>query len=118
MYIERTIPLRDRVAFCCELKEDMNLLITKLREEKKLRVNVLCVGTNLTLNSFQPKIPIEQLKPYGMFAYLRSLVTGPDLIMIYLCKTYHLHRIPVGNELTNQRYHEVPPDITIFYSSK
>lgn len=117
IFVENTIPIRDRVAFTCVLKEDMNTLILKLRDEQKLNVNVVHSGMERSsINQYQPSIPIEQLKPFGMFAYIKSLVTGPEPIMTYLCKTYRIHNIPVGNNLTNQRFESVPPQITNFFS--
>ncbi|KAK5648718.1 hypothetical protein RI129_003610 [Pyrocoelia pectoralis] len=117
IYVENTIPFRDRVAFTCVLKEDMNMLILKLRDEQRLNVNVVHSGMERSsLHQYQPTIPIEQLKPYGMFAYIKSLLTGPEPIMQYLCKTYHIHNIPVGSSITNQRFESVPPQITNFFS--
>ncbi|KAF5269830.1 hypothetical protein FQR65_LT05876 [Abscondita terminalis] len=89
IYVENTIPMNDRVAFTCVEKEDMNRLILTLRNELNLNVNVVHSGNEQPgLNAYQPAIPIEQLKPYGMFAYIRSLITGPEPIMKYLCKTH------------------------------
>lgn len=105
------------MAFTCVLKEDMNVLIRALRDNQKLSVNVLHSANDQTrLYSFQPKIPIEELKQYGMFSYSHSLFTGPEPIMKYLCKTYHIHNIPIGNHLTNQQYENIPPQITNFFS--
>ncbi|KAK4884603.1 hypothetical protein RN001_000874 [Aquatica leii] len=117
IYVENTIPIRDRVAFTCVEKEDMNKLILILRDQKHLNVNVVHSGAEQPgLNRYQPVIPIEQLKPFGMFAYIRSLVTGPEPIMKYLCKTYKIHNTPVGDRLTNERFEKVPAEITNFFS--
>lgn len=117
IYLENVIPLRDRVAFTCVNKSDMNLLIQQVRTKQNLKINVLHSesGGNLT-NEFQPNVPIEQLTKYGLYSYLYSMFTAPDPIMKYLCKTYRVHNIPVGNAKTNQLYEKIPPQISMFYS--
>lgn len=119
MYVESIIPFRDRVAFTCTNKEDMNSLIRYLRNDKQLRVNVLYAGDpNDHVSRYQPTIPIEQLRRYGLYTYMHSLFTAPEPIMRYLCKTYHVHNIPIGNRQTNQVFQDVPPQIHVFFSGK
>lgn len=43
-YLEAVVPLRDRLAFTCTNKNDMNMLIRSLREQQGLSVNVLYSG--------------------------------------------------------------------------
>ncbi|XP_044263469.1 structural maintenance of chromosomes protein 5 [Tribolium madens] len=119
MYVESVIPLRDRVAFTCTDKDDMNSLIRYLRSEKQLTVNVLYAGDpNDHVSRYQPSIPIEQLRKYGLYTYMHSLFTAPEPIMRYLCKTYRVHNIPIGNKQTNQFFQEVPSQIRVFFSDK
>ncbi|RZB38652.1 structural maintenance of chromosomes protein 5 [Asbolus verrucosus] len=116
VYVENVIPLRDRVAFTCVNKEDMNALIRYLRNDKGLTVNVLHSGEGDSLSRYQPSIPIEQLKRFGLYTYLHSLFTAPDPIMKYLCRTYRVHEIPVGNKQTNRFFQEIPNQIRVFFS--
>ena len=51
-YVEQMIPLRDRLAFTCTDKSDMNLLIRSLREQQKLSINVLHSGKVVFLFTF------------------------------------------------------------------
>ncbi|EFA05955.1 structural maintenance of chromosomes protein 5 [Tribolium castaneum] len=119
MYVENVIPLRDRVAFTCTNKDDMNALIRLLRNEKQLTVNVLYAGDpNDHVSRYQPSIPIEQLRKYGLYAYMHSLFTAPEPIMRYLCKTYRVHDIPIGNKQTNEFFQAVPSQIRVFFSDK
>lgn len=118
-YVENVIPVRDRVAFTCVNKDDMNKLVRYLREGQHLRVNVVHSGdTSNGLSAFQPKVPIEQLRKYGFFTYVNNLFTAPGPIMSYLCKTYNIHNIPVGDHSTNNCYEQIPQNIKQFFSDK
>lgn len=116
-YVENVIPMRDRLAFTCVDKNDMNKLIRSLRESQKLSVNIVHSDVR-DANAFQPKIPIERLRKFGFFNYVNNLFTAPAPIMNYLCKTYHLHNIPVGDQKTNECYEEIPDNIKQFFSDK
>lgn len=116
IYLENTIPMRDRVAFTCVLKEDMNLFIKIIRDKLKLRINVLHSSTHVKLHEYQPKISLKDLKQYGFHSYLNTLFVAPNPIMTYLCKTYRIHNIPVGNSQTNMHFGTVPKEIVLFFS--
>lgn len=116
-YVENVLPMRDRLAFTCVDKSDMNKLIRSLRENQKLSVNIVHSDMQDT-NAFQPNIPIERLRKYGFFNYVNNLFTAPPPIMNYLCKTYHLHNIPVGDSKTNECYEQIPDTIKQFFSDK
>ncbi|XP_071053524.1 structural maintenance of chromosomes protein 5 [Onthophagus taurus] len=120
LYLENVVARRDKIAFVCTEKQDMNLLIRVLRDQHNFSVNILYSEdrNDQNLNMYQPKIPIEHLKKYGFFAYLNSLVTGPKAIMKYLCKNYCIHQIPIGNESTNNHFEAIPADIRLFFSDK
>lgn len=117
VYLENVIPFRDMIAFTCVLKEDMNLIIRYLRTERNLVVNVLNSGNN-DLSSYQPKIPIEQLRKYGLYTYLNTLFTAPGPIMNYLCKNYQVHNIPIGTNETSKFYDQIPGQIRVFFSGR
>ncbi|XP_018566367.1 structural maintenance of chromosomes protein 5 [Anoplophora glabripennis] len=118
-YVENVIPMRDRLAFTCVNKEDMNRLIRYLREGQRLTVNVVYSSdSSNNLNAFQPKVPIEQLRQYGFYTYVNNLFTAPAPIMSYLCKTYQIHNIPVGDHNTNNCYEKLPQTIRQFFSDK
>ncbi|KAL3286561.1 hypothetical protein HHI36_001064 [Cryptolaemus montrouzieri] len=116
IFLENVITRRDRLAFTCEKKEDMNLLIHSLRNQQQLSVNVLHSSKEIDMNRFQPSIPIEQLRQFGLHAYLHSLFTAPDLIMNYLFKTYGIHNIPVGNQKVNRCFEQIPNQVRLFFS--
>lgn len=117
-YLENYIPFRDRVAFICTSKKDMNLFINVVRGQMKYNVNVIYVDPNDQLRNYQPIVPIENLKKYGFFAYLHSLFTGPEPLMAYLCRFYNIHTVPVGNSTTNNYYENLPKEIKTFFSGK
>ncbi|XP_030758667.1 structural maintenance of chromosomes protein 5 [Sitophilus oryzae] len=116
-YVESMILLRDKVAFTCTNKNDMNLLIKCLREQQGLSVNVLHSDPQSNA-SYQSNIPIEHLRKYGFYTYVNMLFTAPEPIVHYLCQTYRLHNIPVGDHSTNACYEQVPKQLTVFFSDK
>ncbi|KAK9886239.1 hypothetical protein WA026_015757 [Henosepilachna vigintioctopunctata] len=118
IFLENVISRKDRLAFTCERKDDMNLLIHSLRNTQKLSINVLHSSAEININNYLPKIPIEHLMQFGLYAYMNSLFTAPDLIMNYLYKTYGIHNIPVGNEKVNQCFEQIPNQIRLFFSDK
>ncbi|XP_068083554.1 structural maintenance of chromosomes protein 5 [Anabrus simplex] len=117
-YLEYIIPKRDLQAFICENKDDMRILISKLRDEMKLKINVLHSGSeHPPSHIFQPDTPIENLNRFGFIAYLKDLFTAPETILKYLCRRLHIHRIPLGTARTNDVYDEVPLNIRSFFSN-
>lgn len=118
VYFENLIPLRDKVAFTCVLKADMNKLMTELREQLKLSINVVHSGNAVDICSFRNPKPIEQLRHFGFYAYANTLYTGPEPILKYLCKTYNMHCTPIGDQTVNAKYEQVPSNITQFFSGK
>lgn len=116
-YVENVIPMRDRLAFTCVNKNDMNKLIRSLRENQKLSVNI--VHSEMQgAKSFQPIFPVERLRKYGFFNYVNNLFTAPAPIMNYLCKIYNLHNIPVGDHSTDECCDQIPNEIKQFFSDK
>lgn len=118
VYLENVIARRDKVAFTCTDNADMSLFIKVLRQNK-WNCNIFHSGNDgVQIQDYVPEIPIEQLRRFGFYSYLNSLFTAPGPIMKYLCKMYRVHNIPVGTEVTNQMYNEVPQNITLFFSCK
>lgn len=117
-YVENVIPFRDRLAFTCTCREDMNMLIKTLRGEKKLGINVVHSSNSEGSSQFRPNVAIESLRKYGFYTYMNNLFTAPVPIMNYLCRTYQLHNIPLGDDKTDQFYQEVPKQISLFFSTK
>lgn len=115
-YLENVIARRDKVAFTCTDKADTPLFIKVLRENR-WNCNVFHSSYG-GVEDYVPAVPIEQLRRYGFYAYLKSLFTAPEPIMKYLCKMYRVHQIPVGTEVTNSMYNQVPKNISVFFSGK
>lgn len=113
IYFENTIAMRERVAFTCTSVDDMNLLI-KLLEKENIAANVVYSDPSARLDSFRPKIPIENLSNLGFHVYLTSLCEAPEPIMTYLCQNKNLHNIPVGSEQPN--FDKLPRSISLFFA--
>lgn len=114
-YFESSISPRDLYAFVCEDVNDMNLLLRYLREEQNLTVNVLHVDPSRQV-SRAPRVPLEQIKPFGFENYLVNLVEAPDTIMNYIVSTYGLNNIPIGSKKIDQHLNDIPSQIRRFFT--
>ncbi|XP_045696133.1 structural maintenance of chromosomes protein 5 isoform X2 [Phyllostomus hastatus] len=105
-YIENHIPPNDLRAFVFESQEDMEVFLKEVRDNKKLRVNAV-IAPRSSYADRAPARPLNELKQYGFFSYLRELFDAPAPVMSYLCSQYHIHEVPVGTERTRERIERV-----------
>ncbi|CAL7950406.1 unnamed protein product [Xylocopa violacea] len=106
-YLETIISFRDLIAFVCEDKSDMNMLLHYLRDELQLQVNVVHSDPAKHV-SMEPNIPLERLKPYGFTHYLVSLIEAPSTVMKYLVTMYNLNNIPIGTNQVDDNIDNIP----------
>ncbi|XP_044593423.1 structural maintenance of chromosomes protein 5 [Cotesia glomerata] len=114
-YVERVIPQRDLIAFVCESKDDMNSLLTYLREERKLVINAVHSDPNKNYNN-RPHIPLDQLRQLGFQNYLIDFIDAPPTVMNYLVSMYNIHNIPVGTAAVENQADHVPDSISLYFS--
>uniref|UniRef100_A0A8C5WDB0 Structural maintenance of chromosomes protein 5 n=1 Tax=Leptobrachium leishanense TaxID=445787 RepID=A0A8C5WDB0_9ANUR len=105
-YIENHISSNDLRAFVFENKEDMDVFLREIRDNKKLRVNAVCAPQE-SFAERRPEKPLSELTRYGFFSYLRELFDAPPSVMSYLCSQYHVHEVPVGTEQTRSMIEKV-----------
>jgi len=92
-YVELHIGKQDLEGFVCEDPDDMNKLLTELRERLKLkRINVLHSEVKSKKEDF--KVKPEDLKKYGFVCYLSQMYDAPDAIASYLCHQKKLNQVP------------------------
>lgn len=60
-YFENHIPINDLRAFICENPDDLDLFLTIVRDQQKLKVNAVKVPDQ-PLSSFKPRYPIETIR--------------------------------------------------------
>lgn len=114
-YLENVIPFRDLIAFVCENKRDMNLLLEYLRDQQRLQVNV--VHSDPTKNvSMKPRISLDDIRRYGFKHYLISLMDAPPTIMKYLVSMYNLCNIPIGTAAVEENSDYIPISINYYFS--
>ncbi|XP_014480265.1 PREDICTED: structural maintenance of chromosomes protein 5 [Dinoponera quadriceps] len=114
-YLENVIALRDLIAFTCENKRDMNLLISYLREQQKLQVNIVH-SDPMKIVTMHPIIPIEEIQKFGFKHYLVSLIEAPSTLMKYLVTMYSLNNIPVGSNAVEDNTENIPRNIHCYFS--
>uniref|UniRef100_A0AAR2JIK3 Structural maintenance of chromosomes protein 5 n=1 Tax=Pygocentrus nattereri TaxID=42514 RepID=A0AAR2JIK3_PYGNA len=76
--------------------EPMMLVV---RDKQRLRVNSVIAPAESCANR-PPSRPIDSLKRFGFFSYLRELFDAPEEVMSYLCHQYKINDVPVGTEKT------------------
>ncbi|XP_053989694.1 LOW QUALITY PROTEIN: structural maintenance of chromosomes protein 5 [Hylaeus volcanicus] len=114
-YLENIIAFRELIAFVCENKQDMNMLLHHLRDVQKLQVNVIHSDPTRVV-SMVPIVPLENIKRFGFTHYLVSLIEAPTTIMKYLVNFYNLHNIPVGTSLVDENIDHIPSNINRYFS--
>ncbi|XP_076285291.1 structural maintenance of chromosomes 5 [Lasioglossum baleicum] len=114
-YLECIIPFRDLIAFVCENKRDMNLLLHYLRDEQKMQVNAAHSDPNRHV-SMEPSVPLANITQYGFTHYLVSLIEAPSTIMKYLVNMYNLNNIPVGTNAVEDSIEHIPHNIRRYFS--
>ncbi|KAG7322996.1 hypothetical protein KOW79_014342 [Hemibagrus wyckioides] len=98
-YVESHVPLNDLKAFVFQKQQDMEKFMVEIRDRQRLRVNSVIAPAESCANR-PPSRPIDSLKRFGFFSYLRELFDAPDEVMSYLCHQYRINDVPVGTERT------------------
>ncbi|XP_060765097.1 structural maintenance of chromosomes protein 5 isoform X2 [Neoarius graeffei] len=98
-YLECHVSINDLRAFVFQKQQDMEKFMSEIRDRQRLRVNSVIAPAESCANR-PPSRPIDSLKRYGFFSYLRELFDAPDEVMSYLCHQYRVNDIPVGTEKT------------------
>ncbi|KAG5261820.1 hypothetical protein AALO_G00288890 [Alosa alosa] len=98
-YIESHIPVNDLRAFVFQKQEDMERFMVEVRDSQNLRVNAVIAPPDSHASKPASR-PLDSLKRFGFFSYLRELFDAPDEIMSYLCYQYRVNEVPVGTEQT------------------
>ncbi|CAI9735468.1 Hypothetical predicted protein [Octopus vulgaris] len=118
-FIESFVSFNDLRSFVCENADDMDLLLSKIRDEQKLKINcVKCPPQDITY--FRPRIPIQNLKKYGFRCFLKDLFDCPEAVMKFLCMQYKVHMIPVGNEDSKSKVDQIikeNPTLNVFFTA-
>ncbi|KOC65567.1 Structural maintenance of chromosomes protein 5 [Habropoda laboriosa] len=114
-YLENIIAFRDLIAFVCEDKRDMNMLLSYLRDEQKLQVNAVHSDPTKQV-PMEPNVPLERIEQFGFTHYLVSLIEAPSTIMKYLVGMYDLNNIPIGTNHVDDNIDHIPNNIRCYFS--
>ncbi|CAB1318577.1 unnamed protein product [Coregonus sp. 'balchen'] len=118
-YVENHIPFNDLRAFVFQKREDMEKFMMEVRDSQNLRVNSVFAPEE-SCATRAPSRPIESLKRFGFFAYLRELFDAPEEVMSYLCNQYKVHDVPVGTDQTKTMIKTVieEPYLKVLYTAE
>nr|WJN25112.1 structural maintenance of chromosome protein [Pseudozyma thailandica] len=93
--VESCIPFTIQKSFVCQTRADYDLFMGEVADTMKLRVTAVENEKTTLATESKPDVPREQLAEYGFDSYIIDLIDGPDDVLMHLCKTCHLHRLPV-----------------------
>uniref|UniRef100_A0A8C5B632 Structural maintenance of chromosomes protein 5 n=1 Tax=Gadus morhua TaxID=8049 RepID=A0A8C5B632_GADMO len=107
---------QNRQLFSGNVHEPMLLVV---RDKLKLRVNSILAPAVSCANK-QPSRPIESLKRFGFYSYLREMFDAPTDVVSYLCHQYNVHDVPVGTAQTKAMINKVieEPYLKLIYTAE
>lgn len=93
-FVESAIGNQDMSTFLFEDNSDLRTFCDLLDKDCQIRVNVAMLPRNF--DSCERSFDLKDYQSFGITNSVRDLFTAPEKVMAYLCKTYHVHQIPVG----------------------
>ncbi|XP_070206218.1 structural maintenance of chromosomes protein 5-like [Littorina saxatilis] len=118
-FVEMQISASDMRTFVCEDPDDLELFMKVMKDEQRLKVNAALVPAQ-PLSSFRPDYPIDRIRNYGFFSYVKDLFQCPEAVMRYVCVLYNVHRVPVGDATAHRNVEKIirdHPELRVFYTS-
>nr|XP_047139503.1 structural maintenance of chromosomes protein 5 isoform X1 [Hydra vulgaris] len=118
VYLESTISFNDFKSFVCENRKDQALFSDLMKDVLHLDIPSVCPPHD-SMDSFTPKIPLQDLKKFGFENYMTDLFDCPKTVLKYLCENYKLHNIPIGTKITEERCNQVLAEmkgISLFFT--
>ncbi|XP_057682947.1 structural maintenance of chromosomes protein 5 [Corythoichthys intestinalis] len=109
-YLESHISFNDLRAFVFQRKDDMKKFMDEVRDNMRLRVNAIVAPAESCARTPSSQ-PIESLRRFGFFTYLRDTFDAPEEVMSYLCMQLKVHEIPIGNEKTESMITEITKEL-------
>ena len=95
-FVESALGGQDMSTFLFEDNIDLQTFCDLLDKECQIRVNVAMLPRNFGIEDCDRSFDISQFKSYGITNSIRDLITAPNQVMAYLCKTYHINHVPLG----------------------
>ncbi|KAG7283860.1 hypothetical protein CRUP_034047 [Coryphaenoides rupestris] len=119
IYVECHIPFNDLRGFVFQKREDMEAFMKEVRDKLNLKVNSILAPAK-SFSNIPPSRPIQSLRHFGFYSYLREMFDAPDDVMSYLCQQYKVHDIPVGTAQTKAMIKKVieEPYLKILYTAE
>ncbi|ESP05608.1 hypothetical protein LOTGIDRAFT_102434, partial [Lottia gigantea] len=108
-YLETHISFNDMKMFVVENAEDLEVFLSAVRDQQKLKVNAAKMPPQ-AVSSYKAKYDINHYRRYGFHHYLKDMFECPDPVMRYLCCLYRVHSIPVGDKYTKDNVDGVIKD--------
>jgi structural maintenance of chromosomes protein 5 len=88
--VESIIQQGELMAFTVTSQRDFNMLSDRLYHQMKLSgINIRSI--NQRLDYFRPPCSAEQLRSFGLEAWVLDLIDGPDEVLAMLCDNRNIH---------------------------
>ncbi|XP_031636219.1 structural maintenance of chromosomes protein 5 [Contarinia nasturtii] len=116
-YIENCVRIPDLIAFTCEETEDMNKFIKIMRVDNNWQVNVIhSPAANGLLSKYKPREPISELRKLGGEIYMVDCIEAPFPILNFLCQTYGVQNVLIGNQNLERKADLLPDSLGLFFT--
>ncbi|CAG8597007.1 13762_t:CDS:10, partial [Acaulospora morrowiae] len=92
--------------FVCESSQDYHTVTKALCDNRKLKINVICIS-HLNLNNFPSPMSIQQLRAHGFESYLLDQIDAPPMLLTAICDQANFHRIPVARSESDVDHKEI-----------
>ncbi|KAI1434802.1 P-loop containing nucleoside triphosphate hydrolase protein [Xylaria sp. CBS 124048] len=104
--IQSLLGQEDFICFTCQTRNDHQKLSTQFIRQMNLSVSIrTCVRP---ISSFQPAMPKEQLRQFGLDAYAVDFLEGPEPVLAMLCAEKKLHLSAMSqHDISNAQYEQL-----------
>ena len=95
--LESVMGRNDLLSFTATNRDDWKLFLDICQNQLRLK-DITVKVTARSLSSWQPPIPKEELRNYGLEDFAIDFISGPDPVLAMLCDGVRLHRTGVSLE--------------------
>lgn len=115
--VEHAINRQELTAFVCQTPEDVSTFTRSVRDELKIRFNVI-LAPEKTVSQFEYEASQRpDLKHLGVTTMLKDLVDAPEPVMRVLYGSSGFHRIPVVEKCSESQLKEMMNTCPRFYAN-
>lgn len=115
--VENSIPRNELPAFICQSVNDVRTFSRIVRDELKLRINVMLVPDKTMDDFMMERGQLTHNTRLGVSQYLMDLIDAPEPILRHLCASNNFHRIPVVEDCPETKLAMLMQTLPKFYAN-